>query len=230
VSQAGEPSRSPRPASGSELKRVLDAERAGSTFLLYRDEHGAHRLTVLPETRPVTIGRRPANDVALGWDPQVSRTHAAIECLGGEWTVADDGLSRNGTFVNGTRIGGRTRLRDGDALRCGSTALLFRTPAEASLTATAGPPAALTAVDTLTDSQRRVLLALCRPYKHSLGYTAPATNQQIADEVFLSVDAVKTHLRILFQKFGLQDLPRTQKRARLVECAFQWGLVSERDL
>ena len=48
--------------------------------------------------------------------------------------------------------------------------------------------------------------------------------------MFLSVDAVKTHLRTLFQRFEIGDLPQNQKRARLVECAFQWGLVSERDL
>jgi len=52
----------------------------------------------------------------------------------------------------------------------------------------------------------------------------PATNQQIADELFLSLDAVKTHLRMLFHKFGIEDLPQNQKRARLVEMALQFGL------
>ena len=35
----------------------------------------------------------------------------------------------------------------------------------------------------------------------------PATNQQIAEELFLSVDAVRTHLRVLFAKFGIERLP-----------------------
>ena len=59
-----------------------------------------------------------------------------------------------------------------------------------------------------------MLVALCRPLKDS-AYAAPATNKDIADEVHLSVDAVKAHLRVLFERFGLDDLPQNQKRARL---------------
>ena len=72
--------------------------------------------------------------------------------------------------------------------------------------------------------------ALCRPYKDGTAFASPATNQQIAEELFLSVDAVKTHLRVLFAKFGIEQLPQNQKRIRLVERAFYSGLISERDL
>jgi predicted ArsR family transcriptional regulator len=82
----------------------------------------------------------------------------------------------------------------------------------------------------LSDAQRRVLVALCRPFKDSSGYVTPATNQQIADELFLSIDAVKTHLRALFAKFEIEDLPQNQKRVRLVELALTNGIVSPRDL
>ena len=78
----------------------------------------------------------------------------------------------------------------------------------------------------LTDTQRRVLVALCRPYRDGGRFASPATNQQIADEVFLSVDAVKMHLRTLFGKFELGDLPQNEKRARLAECVLQFGLIS----
>ena len=71
---------------------------------------------------------------------------------------------------------------------------------------------------------------LCRPFKDTAGFATPASNREIAQEVFLGVDAVKMHLRILFKRFQIGDLPQNQKRARLVECAFQWGLISERDL
>jgi predicted component of type VI protein secretion system len=225
-----EPPPSPRPETGGELKRVLDAERAGLPFVTYRDPGGGYHLEELVEDGRLTIGRRESNQIVLDWDRQVSRAHAALECVGGEWTISDDGLSRNGTFVNNSRIGGRLRLRDGDLVRCGGTALLFRSPAEAALTATAPPSSAVSPVESLTDSQRRILIALCRPFKHAGPFATPATNQQIADEVFLSVDAVKTHLRMLFQLFGIQDLPRNEKRAKLVERAFQWGFVSDRDL
>ncbi len=82
----------------------------------------------------------------------------------------------------------------------------------------------------LSEAQRRVLVALCRPFKESAGYVTPATNQQIAGELFLSVDAVKTHLRALFAKFGIEDLPQNQKRIRLVELALKSGVVTPRDL
>jgi pSer/pThr/pTyr-binding forkhead associated (FHA) protein len=40
--------------------------------------------------------------------------HAILQRIGGRWTVEDDGLSRNGTFVNGTRLASRVQLRDRD--------------------------------------------------------------------------------------------------------------------
>jgi DNA-binding NarL/FixJ family response regulator len=82
----------------------------------------------------------------------------------------------------------------------------------------------------LSPTQRQILTALCRPYKQQNAYATPASNLQIAGELFLSVDAVKTQLRTLFQKFHIEDLPQNQKRAKLVERAFALGLVSRRDL
>lgn len=75
-----------------------------------------------------------------------------------------------------------------------------------------------------------MLVALCRPYADADAFAAPATNQEIADELFLSVDTVKSHLRALFEKFALGDLPPNRKRAALVERALTLGIVSERDL
>jgi hypothetical protein len=77
----------------------------------------------------------------------------------------------------------------------------------------------------LTDTQLGILAALCRPIAAGNSYATPATNQEIADEVFLSVDAVKGHLRTLYRKFGIEDLPHNQKRARLVELAIEGGYV-----
>jgi hypothetical protein len=82
----------------------------------------------------------------------------------------------------------------------------------------------------ITDAHRRVLVALCRPYADGDAFASPATNQQIADELFLSVDTVKSHLRALFDKFALGDLPQNRKRAALVERVLTLGIVSEREL
>jgi hypothetical protein len=77
----------------------------------------------------------------------------------------------------------------------------------------------------LTDTQLGILAALCKPISSGNQYATPATNQDIAEEVFLSVDAVKGHLRTLYRKFGIEDLPHNQKRARLVELAIEGGYV-----
>ena len=50
---------------------------------------------------------------------------------------------------------------------------------------------------------------------HESTSATPATNRQIADELFLSVDAVKAHLRVLFDRFGVGELVQNEKRARL---------------
>jgi hypothetical protein len=216
--------------SPSELQEVLAAERGGEPFLVLRD--GDRRLSVLvigSDAQTLMLGRRAALDLPLGWDDEVSGLHAELQGVGGEWTVVDDGLSTNGTYVNEQRVQGRRRLRDGDRVRVGRTILAYRagTAEPISETVPAGQPPSLAP---LTDTQRRVLIALCRPYRDGGSFAAPATNQQIADEVFLSVDAVKMHLRTLFVKFELGQLPQNEKRVRLAECALQFGVISHRDL
>jgi DNA-binding NarL/FixJ family response regulator len=75
-----------------------------------------------------------------------------------------------------------------------------------------------------------VLVALCRPFATGSEFATPATNKQIAEEAFLSVDAVKANLRALFQRFEVGDLPQNKKRIRLAELAVRSGVISPRDL
>jgi hypothetical protein len=214
----------------SELKARTEAERAGQPFLLYRDRDDRQQLfTFEAGLTQASVGRRSSADLILEWDEQVSRLHAQFDRVEEDWTVVDDGLSRNGTFVNGERLSGRRRLSDGDTLRFGATTMTFRSPLVEQQAGTAVASEFPAAVD-LSTTQRRVLVALCRPYKDGTAFGSPATNQQIAAELFLSVDAVKTHLRVLFAKFAIEQLPQNQKRMRLVERAFYSGLISERDL
>jgi pSer/pThr/pTyr-binding forkhead associated (FHA) protein len=165
----------------------------------------------------------------MPWDDEVSRLHAELVLSGEDWTLSDHGLSLNGTFVNGEPVGGRRRLKDGDALRVGTTVLVFRNPKDQESQATA-PSADLRTIVNLTDAQKRVLAALCRPFKESAAFVTPPTNEQIAQELYLSVDAVKKHLRALFEKFGVAHLPQNEKRARLVERAFAGGFISDAEL
>ena len=177
----------------AELAERLAVERRGVPFLVYRDEGGAQRLLELtPGSERVTVGRRVEADIALGWDEEVSRLHAVLEYVAGEWTVVDDGLSQNGTFIGTVRVTGRQRLRDGDELRVGRTRVEFRNPVRSGSRPTAAA-SQMPEVAPISGAQKRVLVALCRPYADGEAFAGPATNQQIADELFVSVDTVKTH-------------------------------------
>jgi DNA-binding NarL/FixJ family response regulator len=75
-----------------------------------------------------------------------------------------------------------------------------------------------------------VLVALCRPFRDGGAFASPASNQQIAEELCVSTEAVKTQIRALFQRLAVEDLPQNRKRVRLVELAFHHGLVAPQDL
>ena len=213
----------------SDLKARVEAERAGRPFLLYRDGDDRQQLFFLePGSASASVGRERSSDLRLDWDDRVSRLHARFERVGDEWELVDDGPSRNGTFVNGERLSGRCRLTDGDTLRFGSTTITFRSSEPARSDAD-GRRRERPAAVSLSTTQRRVLAALCRPYK-ARGFASPATDEQIAEELFLSVGEVQTHLRVLYAKLGIEELPQNETRVRLVERAVSAGLISERDL
>jgi pSer/pThr/pTyr-binding forkhead associated (FHA) protein len=215
-------------ASPRELKARVDAERDGEPFVFFRDDEGEQQIVSLAvDTGRITIGRAVESDVPLPWDGEVSRLHAELECIHGQWTVVDDGRSRNGTFLNDERISGRRRLRDGDAVRVGRTWLLFRAPDGGESRRT--DPAEEGTAPVLTEAQRRVLVAVCRPFAAG-AFAVPASTRQIADELVISAETVKTHLRALFEAFGVEQLPQNQKRAELARRALERGVVGPGDL
>jgi FHA domain-containing protein len=63
-----------------------------------------------------TIGRLSDNDVPIA-DPYLSRRHCAILVHAAGHCEIYDVASKNGTFVNGARIEGRTALSSGDEIR-----------------------------------------------------------------------------------------------------------------
>jgi FHA domain len=214
--------------SPAELAAVLAAERAGNPFLVWRGADGRQRILPLgADCWRVTIGRDPAADVSLAGDAEVSRAHALIERVGQGWTFVDDGLSRNGSYINQTRALGRRRLADHDRIACGGTEITFREPA-IGLTDSTVSSQAVAPVLPLSPMQRKVLIALCRPVQASDTATA-ATNRQVSEEVHLTVDAVKAHLRVLFDRYGLSGLPQNEKRARLVSTVLLSGVLRARD-
>jgi hypothetical protein len=158
----------------------------------------------------------------------VSRTHALLEPAGEEWTVVDDGLSRNGSFVNGNRVHGRQRLTNKDRLCFGNTHVIYHGATDAHESQSTARAAEGPLAVPITPAQRKVLIALSRPvFEHASA--TPATSPQIAAEVHLSVESIKAHLRDLYQRFGYGDLPQNEKRARLVSTALSTGILAPRD-
>ena len=211
----------------AELAERLAVERLGVPFLIWRDRSGRQLVRAIdPGERALTIGRRAGSDVLID-DDEVSRLHAELELIGEDWTIVDDGLSRNGTYVAGDRVLGRRRLRDCDPVTVGRTTLQFRCPqAESDLTRSA---VGMAIAGQVSAADRCVLVALCRPLRDAPS-SLPATNQQIADELCLSVPAVKKRLGALFHRFGIAELPQNQKRVALAQAAIHDGVVAVGEL
>ena len=180
---------------------------------------GGRELRNLDAAR-VTVGTLESNDVVVDADG-VSRVHAAFERFGEVWCVRDLG-SRNGTFVNGERIIGERAGHAGDEILLGRLRLLFHGPARGTETAAIAQP------PRLTQRERDVLLALCRPLLTGDAFTEPASIRAIAAELVVSEAAVKQHLSRLYVKFDVDAGER--RRVQLANAAVTRGAVRLGDL
>lgn len=171
----------------------------------------------------VALGAAEDSDVTFEGDETISGIHAVVERYGDHWSIRDLG-STNGTFVNGERIWGERRLRNGDEIRLGRTRLTYRADAQAiKLTQAAQPP------PDLTRREREVLLELCRPLGSGDVFTEPASTKDVAKALVVTDAAVKQHLASLYDKFGFHDQAE-RRRVRLANEAIRRGAVSVAEL
>lgn len=169
----------------------------------------------------ISVGRSAGNDIVLSDDSQVSRVHAVLEKIAGTWSVRDVS-SRNGTFVNGSRVAGEARLGPGDELRIGRTRMVLRadrTTDDPGLTEVPAPP------PQLTPRERDVLIALFKPMIGADMFTEPASTRQIAQALWVSEAAVKQHLLRLYDKFHI-DGDGERRRSRLANEALKRGAIT----
>jgi FHA domain-containing protein len=103
-----------------------DAKPAGLAFWL-ADSGGVYPL------RPGlnSVGRMPDNDVVIT-DGSVSRRHCAIVVHTHRGCELHDTASKNGTFLNGQRVHGPTRLRNGDEIRMCDHIVVFKSANESA--------------------------------------------------------------------------------------------------
>jgi hypothetical protein len=209
-----------------ELEARRAAERIGDPFLVYRDDEGRqHIFSLARRSSGITLGRREEADISVPWDPEMSRLHAELERRAGEWTVSDDGLSQNGTWVNGLRLSGRRRLADGDLLRVGRTVFAFCDPGPVGVVPTL-VPGELSATPRFSEQQQRILRALCRPLFTDGEGINPATDEEIASSTGIPLEAVVLELDHLGRALGLDDMPPPDQRAEVALLAMRSGLVS----
>ncbi len=197
--------------------RAADAEAAVDHLEVWGP--GGRELVPLERDR-VVVGSSPECDLVVQ-DAAVSRVHAVLDRVSAVWTVRDVGSS-NGTYVNGKRIAGESRLRPGEELLLGTTRLVLKgsPPAEGLTAKLAEPPR-------LTGRERDVLVELCRPFASGGAFSEPATVHEIAVALVVTDPAVKHHLQNLYDKFGIGEGPR--RRARLANAALTTGAVGMAD-
>jgi pSer/pThr/pTyr-binding forkhead associated (FHA) protein len=130
--------------------RIIDTNSANGTYINGVRRHGEASLnqsdivrignTTLPwqayfnnavdakkdmTMKVITIGRSSQNDVVIS-DSKVSRHHLQIiQDDYGNFRLADFG-SKNGTFVNGTKISGEITLSSNDVVRIGNTTVAWK--------------------------------------------------------------------------------------------------------
>ncbi len=173
----------------------------------------------------VSIGRAETNDIALPFDPTVSRLHAVIVRYRGGWCLRDLG-SGNGTYLNGQRVLTEQMLRPDDEIRVGTARFVFR--GEPS----AGSGETLQQADRIpevTRREREVLTALCRPLLSAETFAQPASALQIAAELHVEKATVQFHFAHLYDKFGIAA-GEGSRRTRLANEAISRGVVSRADL
>jgi pSer/pThr/pTyr-binding forkhead associated (FHA) protein len=120
--------------------RAIDLRLAASSAITKQIErhYGPKLIGVLPSgekleyavtKQEIEIGKAQHNNIVLT-DPTVSNTHAIVIFRNGGYSIVDLG-SRNGTFVNGEKLGDSARtLRHGDSIQLGQTVVTFRNPDE----------------------------------------------------------------------------------------------------
>jgi pSer/pThr/pTyr-binding forkhead associated (FHA) protein len=176
----------------------------------------------------ITIGRdigeaTPDHHILIAGDATISELHLIVQRKSIGWCVQVPAVT-NGVFINGVRMmdGAVKKLKPDDEIRIGAkTSLIYRSLERRTPTQTAG------ATPELTPAERRVLVALCRPLRNGDRITEPTSVVKIAEELFVSINAVKNHLARLYLKFEIPEKEPgvDSRRSQLANEAIDRGAV-----
>ena len=117
-------------------------------------ERGIEDVSVLPLDRDTCVlGKAPSADIVID-NPYVSRQHAQITWAEGNFSIRDVG-SKNGTFINGDILAGKTRqLHSGDRVELGKGQVVVRFQ-EWGTTVTLPPTPQAASGDLVVDARSR---------------------------------------------------------------------------
>ena len=119
---APQPGPAPTPA-GRRRKGAKPAKgRGGKPARLVTIEPKQRRGTVYAIDGIIGVGREPDNVIRITDDEYISGHHATISIADGH-VVVDDLGSRNGTYLNGTKLTKRHTVTTGDRIQVGFTVL-----------------------------------------------------------------------------------------------------------
>ena len=130
VSTASKDFRSPQeslilaPSQGRELAAFEAGTNSSGRLVVVSSptlEQGDERTI---DSKALTVGRGPQNDVTLDGDDYASANHARIEPRGDGVWLEDIG-STNGTYLNGIKLTRARKLTPGDVVRVGETELRY---------------------------------------------------------------------------------------------------------
>jgi len=156
-----------------------------------------------------TIGRQDTNDLILP-SHSVSRRHARIFQEKNDLYI-EDLDSMNGVRINGSQIGGKTRIRHGDILKIGDSEFtlshqdeLHRDYEEETL-ARKTDRTRISFADAYDLSERESEILFFLIKGHSL--------KQIGESLFISTGTVKNHVLKIYKKTGCHSRIELSTRA-----------------
>jgi predicted component of type VI protein secretion system len=177
-----------------------------------------HRLDA--QEGAVRVGRHPSCEIWIDVRA-VSRCHLLLTAVGDTWFVEDVSVAgAEHERRERTPLRSRRSLHSGDRLHVGGVVLTYADEDEPPLGDTVPHVAPRVPI---TAGEQAVLRELCRPALERDG--PPASNQQVADALTLSVEGVRSHLKSMYGKFELARGTPGQRRIALVRRAIGDGYV-----
>ena len=155
-----------------------------------------------------TLGRHPEQTIQI-LDRVVSKEHALITFSDGRYWLQDRG-SRNGTFVNGVQIPGKTQLRDGDTITLGGTRVQFIERAAPQMSVTINP-------SQFHETAIRSKLAAGAPQSQQF-----VPESQVVSEAALRADYEKLRIAFELNKAIGTELDLDTLLKRILEKAFEF--------